>query len=125
MRTDLWGSLEGILLVCFLLSKFEHRSLLVEAFSCGRGSFRKRSSCVRGYFFIRIKEDAFSKISGYVWTGPKCVVYLIKILKGICYTMLNLGEYLFHFCIWGSFMGCIKTGAYFELGHTQRKSYFC
>ena len=29
------------------------------------------SSCGRGYFFIRIKKDAFSKISGYVWTGPQ------------------------------------------------------
>ena len=71
MRTHLWGSREGILLVCFLLSKFEHRSVLVLASSCGRGSFRKRSSCGRGYFFIQIDKDAFSKISGYVWTGPE------------------------------------------------------
>ena len=61
MRTDLWGSCKGILIVCFLLSKFEQRSLNAAASSCGRG-----------YFFIRIKKDAFSKISGYVWTGPKC-----------------------------------------------------
>ena len=40
------------------------------ASSCGRGYFQKRSSCERRYFFIRIKKDAFSKISGYVWTGP-------------------------------------------------------
>ena len=27
MRTDLWGLRKGILIVCFLLSKFEQRSL--------------------------------------------------------------------------------------------------
>ena len=70
MRTDLWGSSKGILIVCFLLLKFEQRSLNGVASSCGRGYFRKRSSCGRGYFFIRIKKDAFSKISGYVWTRP-------------------------------------------------------
>ena len=43
----------------------------VTAFSCGRGYFRKRTSCGRGSFFKRIKKDAFSKISGYVWTGPE------------------------------------------------------
>ena len=42
------GSLgKGILIVCFLLSKFEQRSLNVAASSCGRGYFRKRSSCGR------------------------------------------------------------------------------
>ena len=63
----------GILLVCFLLSKLEQRSLKIAASSCGRGYVRKRSSCGRGYFFIRIKKDAFSKVSGYVWTRPKGV----------------------------------------------------
>ena len=54
----------------FFLSKFEKWSLNAAASSCGRGYFRKRSSCGRGHFFIRIKKDAFSKISGYVWTRP-------------------------------------------------------
>ena len=71
MRTDLWRSHEGILLVCFLLSKLEQRSLKVAASSCGRRYFRKRSSCGRGYLFIRIKKDAFSKRFEYVWTGPQ------------------------------------------------------
>ena len=70
MRTDLWGSRKDILIVCFLLSKFEQRSLNAAVSSCGRGCFRKRSSCGRGYLFIRIKKDVFSKISGYVWTRP-------------------------------------------------------
>ena len=48
--TDLWGSRKGILIVCFLLSKFEQRSLNAAASSCGGGYFRKRSSCGRGYF---------------------------------------------------------------------------
>ena len=39
MRTDLWGQQKGILIVCFLLSKFEQRSLNVAASSCGRGYF--------------------------------------------------------------------------------------
>ena len=71
MRTDLWGQQKCILIVCFLLSKCEERSLNVAASSCGRGYFRKRFSCGRRYFFIRIKKDAFSKISGYVWTRPE------------------------------------------------------
>ena len=71
MRTDLWGSSKGILIVCFLLLKFEQRSLNGVASSCGRGYFRKRSSCGRESYGKRIKKDAFSKISGYVWTGPK------------------------------------------------------
>ena len=62
MRTDLWGSHEGILLVCFLLSKLEQRKLKVAASSCGRGYFRKRSSCGRGYFFIRIKRCVFKNV---------------------------------------------------------------
>ena len=41
------------------------------ASSCGRGYFRKRSSCGRESFRKRIKKDAFSKISGYVWMRPK------------------------------------------------------
>ena len=40
----------------FLLSNFEQRSLNPG----GRGYFRKRSSCGRGYLFIRIKKDEFS-----------------------------------------------------------------
>ena len=65
------GFTQGHLIVCFLLSKFEKRSLNAAASLCGRGCFRKRSSCGRGYFFIRIKKDAFSTISGYVWTRPR------------------------------------------------------
>ena len=66
MRTDLWGQQKGILIVCFLLSKFKQRSLNVAASSRGRGYFRKRSSCGRGYFYtderyvfkiIRIRMD--------------------------------------------------------------------
>ena len=62
-----WGHFDCL----FLLSKFGQRSLSVAASSCGWGYFRKHSSCGRGYFSIRIKRDAFSKISGYVWTGAK------------------------------------------------------
>ena len=50
MPTDLWGQQKGILIVCFLLSKFEQRNLNVAASSCGRGYFRKRSSCGRESF---------------------------------------------------------------------------
>ena len=61
------GLCKGILVICFLLSKFEQRSLNLAASSCGRGSFRKCSSCGRGYFYTD-KKDAFSRISGYEWT---------------------------------------------------------
>ena len=61
MRKDLWGSSKGILIVFFLSSKFEQRSLNVAASSCGRGYFRKCFSCGRGYFFIRIKKMRFQK----------------------------------------------------------------
>ena len=61
MRSGFRGSHKGILIVCFLLSKFEQRSLNVAASSCGRGYFRKRSSCRHGYIFIRIKKMRFQK----------------------------------------------------------------
>ena len=69
----------------FCLSVFFYRRLCVEyryqisnfiidfkisnitAFSCGRGYFRQPSLCGRRSFSIRIKKDAFSKRSGYVW----------------------------------------------------------
>ena len=44
------GISQGHLIVCFLLSKFEQRSLNAAVSSCGRGYFQKRSSCGRGYF---------------------------------------------------------------------------
>ena len=71
MRTDLWGSRKDILIVCFLLSKFEQRSLNAAASSCGRGKFRKRSSCGRGYFFIRIKKMRFQKYPDTCGRGLK------------------------------------------------------
>ena len=61
MRSDLWGSRKGILIVCFLLSNFEQWSLNAEASSCGRGYFRKRFSCGRGYFYVRIKKIRFQE----------------------------------------------------------------
>ena len=78
MRTDLWGQQKGILIVCFLLSKFEQRSLNVAASSCGWGYFGKCPSCGRESFWKRIKKDAVSKISGYVWTGPQGSRYNIS-----------------------------------------------
>ena len=56
-----WGSRDGILPLCFLLLKFENQSLHVAASWCGRGSIRKRSSCGREYFLIRIKKMRFQK----------------------------------------------------------------
>ena len=50
MATDLWGLSEGILIVSFLLSKFEQRSLNVAASSCVWGYFGKHC-----FFFIPIK----------------------------------------------------------------------
>ena len=46
----------------FLLSKFEQRSLNVAASSDGWGSFRKRSSCGRGYLFSDKKRCVFKNI---------------------------------------------------------------
>ena len=69
MRTDLWGSRKGILIVWFLLSKLEQRSLNVAASSCGGDTFKKASRVDVGIFlYIWIKKDAFYKLSGYVWT---------------------------------------------------------
>ena len=45
----------------------EYRIVNITAFTCGRGSF-----------FKRIRKDAFSKISGYVRTGPKSSLCLDK-----------------------------------------------
>ena len=44
------GTTKGHFDCLFLLSKFEQRSLNVAASSCGRGYFRKRSSCGRESF---------------------------------------------------------------------------
>ena len=84
MRSVLWGSREGSLLVCFLLSKFECRiSLSIMEFRCQISNCECHSVFVwTGIFsktllvWTRIllktdKKDAFSKVSGYVWTGPK------------------------------------------------------
>ena len=44
------------------------------------------ATCGRRYFCIRIKIFADTKISGYVWTGPKfCVVMFL-----FCCAFLNL-----------------------------------
>ena len=34
------------------------------------------ATCGRRYFCIRIKKFADTKISGYVWTGPYCLLFL-------------------------------------------------
>ena len=69
MRTDLWGSCKSILIVCFFVeirtAKFEYSSVFVWT-----GIFLKALPVWTRIFFIRIKQDAFSKISGYVWTRP-------------------------------------------------------
>ena len=58
MRSDLWGSHEGTLFICFRISN-------ITAFSCGRIYFRKRSKKIRFHisriFFNTDKNDAFSK----------------------------------------------------------------
>ena len=84
MHLVLWGSCKGILLVCFLLSKFECRiSLSKIEFHFGIANFESHSVFVwTGIFLemvllwtpisiIRMRKDAFSLRSGYVWTGPK------------------------------------------------------
>ena len=55
------GITQGHFECCFLLSKLEQRSLNVAASSCGQEYFRKRCSCGRRYFFIRIKKMRFQK----------------------------------------------------------------
>ena len=62
MRMDLWGSRRGVLIVCCLLSKFEYRILNIAPSSCGRGYFRKYSSCGRSCVFIRIERCMFENM---------------------------------------------------------------
>ena len=82
-RSVLWGSREGILLVFFLLWKFECRiSLSIMEFRCRisncechsvfvwTGIFSKTLLVWTRIFLKTDKKDAFSKISGYVWMGP-------------------------------------------------------
>ena len=55
-------------------AEFECRSVFVWT-----EIFRKRSSCGRGYFYTD-KKDAFSKISGYVWTRPFHFIFILYYL---------------------------------------------
>ena len=77
------GSREGMLLVCFFLSKFECRISLsniefhfqIANFECHSVFVWKeiflKGPRVDADLFYTDKEDAFSKRSGYLWTGPK------------------------------------------------------
>ena len=62
MRSDLWGSRDGILFICFWI----RMSLRFRV----DGNNFENAPRVDVDLFIRIKKDAFSNISGYVWTGP-------------------------------------------------------
>ena len=41
------------------------------------------ATCGRRYFCIRIKKLADTKISGYVWTGPKCFKNRVNDIAGL------------------------------------------
>ena len=56
------GSREGILFICFRISN-------ITALSCGRGNF-ENATRVDADIFYADKKDAFSEISGCMWTGP-------------------------------------------------------
>ena len=66
MRKDLWGSHKGILIVCFILLKLKCSSVFVWT-----GIFSKTLLAWTWISFYADKKDAFSKISGYVWTRSK------------------------------------------------------
>ena len=52
------------------------------------GDLFENASRVDADIFIRIKKDAFSKISGYVWTRPKFSP--ARFLKRFLYTVRSL-----------------------------------
>ena len=56
-------------------AKFECSSVLVWT-----GIFSKTLLVWTWIFFI--KKDAFSKLSGYVWTRPKCINFLYHVYRG-------------------------------------------
>ena len=62
MRSDRWGSREGILFICFRISN-------ITEFSCGRDNLENASHVDTNNSYTD-KKDPASKISGYVWTGP-------------------------------------------------------
>ena len=57
-----WGSRQGMLFICFRISN-------IIAFSCGQGYFETLLVWT-GILLHTDEKDAFSKLSGYVWTGP-------------------------------------------------------
>ena len=59
MRTDLWGSRKGILILCFLLSKFEQK-FECSSFFVWTGIFSKTLLVWTRIFFYTDKKDAFS-----------------------------------------------------------------
>ena len=61
MRTELWGSLKGILIVCLLLSKLEERSFSPKSVFVWTGIFSKTLLLWTWIFFIRIKKMRFQK----------------------------------------------------------------
>ena len=62
MRTDLWGSRKEILIVCFLLSKCEQRSLNAATSSCGRGYFENAPRVDADIFYTDEKRCVFKNI---------------------------------------------------------------
>ena len=63
MRLDLWGSREGQFV--FLFSNVQHNAVFLWT-----GMFSILLLVWPQIFFHTDKNDAFSKISGYLWTGP-------------------------------------------------------
>ena len=61
-----------MLLTWRMLRKGCYRIYIVLAFSCGRAKTIRIRYVRMRFFFKRRKTSPFSKISGYVWPGPKC-----------------------------------------------------
>ena len=59
----LWGSRQGILFICLRLSN-------ITAFSCVWDNF-ENAPRMDADIFDTAKKRCVSKISGYVWTGPR------------------------------------------------------
>ena len=74
MREDFWEHFVNLRMLMADIGRFR----ISQRFRVDGDIFENAPRVDADLFLIRIKKDAFSKISGYVWTWPEGLVKKIK-----------------------------------------------